>query len=113
MSDGQLEQVTYPKDSAPVEVRDLAHMISPTVYPEVRICVIFIRTYEIDECSLFMPFHVLLVYRSLLPKITYCTCKLHCLPNNIYCTELCVYHGDFQNISKIVVDNNGDDANLD
>jgi hypothetical protein len=38
MLDGQLEPVTYSKDSAPIEVYDLAHMIPPLVYPEVRVC---------------------------------------------------------------------------
>ena len=38
MSDGQLEPVTYSNDSAPIEVRDLAHMIPPLVYPEVHVC---------------------------------------------------------------------------
>jgi hypothetical protein len=110
---GQLEPVTYSKWIPRSCSHNLTYGISRSPYLCHSLICIFFRTYEIDECSLSMPFHVLLVYRSLLPKIAYCTSKLHCLLNNIDCTELCVYHGDLQNISKIVVDNNGDDDNLD
>ena len=105
-SDGQLEPGTYSKGSALVEVGDLCHMLLPLVYPEVHVCPILCFVFSSElEWDWFMPFHVL--YRSLLKKPH--TGKLHCLLKDIYGTMRCAYHGNCQNISEIVVDNDSDD----
>jgi hypothetical protein len=92
--------VTYSKDSAPVEVRHLAHMIPP-YFPHSLIWIFFRTCLRLTSVRYSYNFMYLTDH--------YCqkshTGKLHSLLKNIYCTQLCAYNGDCQNISDIVVKN--------
>jgi hypothetical protein len=113
-TDGICRMISLSQWHIPKIQLQLKSAISLMVYPEVLICVILWFLIS-SELMRLMSVRYLCHFSCTVSVqiITYCTCKLHCLPNNIYCTELCAYNGDCQNISKIVVDNNGDDDNLD
>jgi hypothetical protein len=80
--------VMYSTDSSPVEVHNLAYMIPPLVYPEVRVCPILWFVFSSELVRLMSICHFMYCTDNYCQKSH--TGKLHCLLTSFTALSLCI-----------------------